>query len=59
MPQSLSKVYVHLAFSTKNRELFITSEVQNRLFQYLGGICAGLDCTPIQIEGYKDHVHLL
>ena len=59
MPQSLSKVYVHLTFSTKNRESIILPDVQNRLFQYLGGICAGLECTPIQIGGHKDHVHIL
>lgn len=59
MPQSLSQVYVHLTFSTKNHEPLITSEVQNRLFQYLGGICAGLECTPVQIGGYRNHVHIL
>jgi REP element-mobilizing transposase RayT len=59
MPQSLSKVYVHLTFSTKNREPLITKEVQSRLFQYLGGICTGLECTPVQIGGYKNHVHIL
>jgi REP element-mobilizing transposase RayT len=59
MPQSLSKVYVHLTFSTKNRESLITKEIQERLFQYLGGICTGLECTPIQIGGYKNHVHIL
>jgi REP element-mobilizing transposase RayT len=52
-------VYVHLTFSTKKREPLITKEVQNRLFQYLGGICNGLECTPIQIGGHKDHVHIL
>jgi REP element-mobilizing transposase RayT len=52
-------VYVHLTFSTKNREPLITKEVQNRLFQYLGGICNGLECTPIRIGGHKDHVHIL
>ena len=59
MPQSLSKVYVHLTFSTKNRKSDIAPEFQDRLFQYLGGICSGLDCIPIQIGGYRDHVHLL
>lgn len=59
MPQSLSKVYVHLTFSTKNHQPLILKDVQDRLFQYLGGICAGLECTPVQIGGYKDHVHIL
>jgi putative transposase len=59
MPQSLSKVYVHLVFSTKNRIPLIDSVMEARLFDYLGGICKMLDCNPIQIGGHKDHVHIL
>ncbi|BFM43573.1 IS200/IS605 family transposase [Flavobacterium sp. CFS9] len=59
MPQSLSKVYVHLVFSTKGRYPFIDNVIQERLWEYLGGICKGLECNPIQIGGYKDHVHVL
>lgn len=59
MPQSLSQVYVHLTFSTKNRAPIISTDIQDRLFKYLGGICVGLECTPIQIGGHKDHVHIL
>lgn len=59
MSQSLSKVYVHLTFSTKGRYPFIDQKIQERLWQYLGGICKGLECNPIQIGGYKDHVHIL
>ncbi|WP_206196607.1 transposase [[Flexibacter] sp. ATCC 35103] len=59
MSQSLSKVYVHLTFSTKGHYPFIDHNIQERLWQYLGGICKGLECNPIQIGGYKDHVHIL
>lgn len=59
MPQSLSQVYVHLTFSTKDRKPLIKEEFEQRLYQYLGGICSGLECTPIQIGGHKDHIHIL
>ena len=59
MPQSLSKVYVHLTFSTKNRYPFIDENIRKRLWEYLGGICKGLECNPIQVGGYNDHVHVL
>lgn len=59
MGQSLSKVYVHIIFSTKKIHNLIDDQIENQLFEYLGGICRGLDCTPIQIGGYKDHVHIL
>jgi REP element-mobilizing transposase RayT len=58
MPQSLSKVYVHLTFSTKNRSPFIDDEIKNDLWEYLGGICRGLECNPIRVGGHNDHVHI-
>ncbi|ALO14804.1 Transposase [Salinivirga cyanobacteriivorans] len=59
MPQSLSKVYVHITFSTKHREDAIDESIEGRLFDYLGGICKGLECNPIQVGGFKNHVHVL
>ena len=59
MSQSLTKVYVHLTFSTKGRYPFIDNKIQERLWQYLGGICKGLECNPIEVGGYRDHVHIL
>ena len=58
MPQSLTKVYVHLTFSTKKRYPFIDNSIKNELWEYLGGICRGLECNPIQIGGYNDHIHI-
>jgi len=59
MPQSLVKNYVHIIFSTKNRQPYIDSEIQNELHAYLGGICKNLDCNPIIIGGHIDHIHIL
>ena len=59
MPQSFSKVYVHITFSTKNRQNLIDKNIEKRLYEYLGGVCKGLECFPVQIGGHKDHVHIL
>ncbi len=59
MPQSLSKVYVHIIFSTKNRQNLIDDNIENSLHDYLGGICKGLECNPVKIGGHKEHVHIL
>jgi len=59
MPQSLSKVHTHIIFSTKHRQPFIDKNIQPCLFDYLGGVCKGLDCNPIQVGGHIDHVHIL
>jgi REP element-mobilizing transposase RayT len=60
MPQSLSAVYIHLVFSTKDRQPFLRDKTtRDGLHAYLGGISKQLDCAPIQIGGVEDHVHLL
>ncbi len=59
MAQSLSKVYVHITFSTKGRKPLIDDSIKTILFEYLGGICKGLDCAPIRVGGHQDHVHIL
>ena len=60
MPQSLSAVYVHLVFSTKNRRPFLRyTATRVELHAYLGGISKTLECPPIQVGGIEDHVHVL
>ncbi|AHM60909.1 transposase [Flammeovirgaceae bacterium 311] len=59
MPQSLTKNYVHIIFSSKNREPFLHSPVKEELWDCLGGMCKALECNPIHIGGYHDHVHVL
>jgi putative transposase len=59
MPQSLTKVYLHLVFSTKNRERVLSDEDRVDLHAYFGGSLKGCDCQPIEINSEPDHVHLL
>src|SRR6266480_4040936 len=60
MPQSLSAVYIHLVFSTKERRPFLRDRsVRQALHEYLGGISKQLSCPPIVTGGAEDHVHLL
>ena len=60
MPQSLSAVYIHLTFSTKDRRPMLRDVViRDKLHAYMGGICKTLQCPPIAIGGVEDHVHLL
>jgi putative transposase len=60
MPQSLSAVYVHLVFSTKNRHPLLREAVTRaELHAYLGGISKTLECPPIKLGGVEDHVHVL
>lgn len=59
MPQSLSKVYVHIVFSTKYRQPLIDDALKPSLFAYLGGVCKAMECHPVRVGGYDDHVHIL
>ncbi len=45
MAQSLSKIYVHLIFSTKNRERILPDEIRPDLHAYMGGTLKGLGCS--------------
>jgi len=60
MPQSLSRVVVHLVFSTKNRTPWLSDPaIREELFKYMGGILINIDCPAILINGVEDHVHVL
>lgn len=59
MPQSLAKIYVHLIFSTKNRERSIPPHIAADLHSYMGGILCELGCNPVEINSEPDHAHLL
>ena len=60
MPQSLSAVYIHLIFSTKDRRPLLRDRpTRGALHLYLGGVSKQLDCPPILVGGVEDHVHLL
>jgi REP element-mobilizing transposase RayT len=59
MGQSLVKNYIHIIFSTKLRAPLILESIENELYSYIGGICKQLECYPVKIGGYIDHIHIL
>ncbi len=58
MGQSLSQVFVHIVFSTKNHYPFILSEVEPELFAYMGDTIKRSGGVPFLINGMSDHVHV-
>jgi putative transposase len=59
MGQSLVKNYLHIIFSTKNRQPLILPEVEENLYKYLGGVCRNLESPSLIVGGHIDHVHIL
>jgi putative transposase len=59
MPQSLSKVIVHVIFSTKDREPWIGSDLRPRIHAYLATVCRNLGAELVRVGGVADHVHIV
>ncbi len=59
MPQSLSKVILHVIFSTKNRESWLDSDVRPRMHAYLATICRDLGTDFVHLGGMADHIHIV
>ena len=59
MPQSLSKVILHITFSTKNREPWLDREVRPRVHAYVATVCRDLGAELVRVGGVADHVHIV
>ena len=59
MTQSLADIIIHFVFSTKERNPWIQTDVEEELYQYICGVCRNLDCPVIKINGVADHIHVL
>ena len=59
MPQSLSKIYIHLIFSTKHREPFLAPPLRGPLNAYLATVLSNQDCLALKVGGAIEHAHLL
>ena len=59
MPQSLTKLYAHLIFSTKNCQPFLDDHIRPRVYAYLATVVRNLDSPWVVVVGVADHVHIL
>jgi putative transposase len=59
MPQSVSKVILHVIFSTKNREPCLDFDVRSRVHAYLATVCRDLGADFVRVGGVVDHVHIV
>ncbi|WP_425425277.1 IS200/IS605 family transposase [Vibrio sonorensis] len=56
---SVSKLVVHLVFTTKYRRKLFTGIMIEQLREAFESACAKLECELIEMDGEQDHVHLL
>ena len=59
MAQTLTRLLVHVVFSTKDRRKLIVPTVEADLHSYLGGICRKRESPALAIGETENHVHLL
>ena len=60
MAQSLSRLWTHLIFSTKNRFPFLSDKaIRTDMHEYLATMLRAQDCETLIVNGVEDHVHAL
>ena len=59
MANTFTSLHYHFVFSTKNRERWLSPEIEQRIWEYLGGIARQNQMKALQIGGMDDHVHLV
>jgi REP element-mobilizing transposase RayT len=60
MPQSLSRIWLHIVFSTKERRAYLQDPtIRDEMFHMLGHHAEQAGCPPARVGGWCDHVHVL
>jgi putative transposase len=59
MASTLTKVLLHVTFSTKHRAALIPAAIEPDLYAYIGGICRRMESPLLAMNGTTDHVHML
>ena len=59
MANTYTSLHYHFIFSTKNREPWINTEIEDRVWGYIGGIARNHKMIALQVGGIEDHVHAL
>ena len=58
MPGTYSQILLHIVFSTKHRQPWITEDIREALYGYMGGIVREEKGVLYKIGGVEDHVHM-
>lgn len=59
MASTLTKLLIHITFSTKDRLALIPEAIEPDLHAYIGGICRRMESPLLAMGGAADHVHML
>ena len=59
MPHAVVSNYSHIVFGPKRRRGSISSDIEEELSGYIGGVLKTDQCRLIKAGGMPDHIHLL
>jgi len=57
MANTYTPLHYHFIFSTKNREPWLVPDIEQRIWEFIGGIARAHKMTALQIGGIDDHLH--
>ena len=55
---SFRQIYYQIVFGTKYRQPVIAENYCEGLYRYVSGLIQNKKCTPYQINGIDDHIHI-
>ena len=58
MANTYTQFNLHIVFSVRNRENFLSDKIRSELFKYISGIINNKNHYSLAVNGYKDHVHI-
>ena len=59
MVNTYTSLHYHIVFSTKNREPSIKPEIEQPVWEFIGGVARHHKLTALQVGGIEDHIHAL
>jgi len=59
MANTYTSLSYHMIFSTKNREPWLVPDIEQRIWEFIGGIARTNHMIALQIGGVEDHIHAL
>jgi REP element-mobilizing transposase RayT len=54
-----TRIWIHLVWSTKNREPLLQKEIRAKMFEHIGQNAKSKEILLDSLNGYVDHVHAL
>lgn len=59
MAHSFCKVYIHIIFSTKERQRWLDDAIRSRVHAYIATLAREAGCPFVVVGGTDDHIHIL